>query len=109
MWWREARASCGRLARVGRVAIALASAGLAGGCFQPLYGANTAAGSSSVRDALSAIEVQPVDVMAEAIAGPSDASLAVQMRNDLIFSFTGGGAPSAPAYRLKVRDGGIRD
>jgi LPS-assembly lipoprotein len=101
MWWREARTSFGRAARV---AIALASAGVAGGCFQPLYGEGTLPGSSNVRDALSSVEVQHI----EASAGSSDAKLAVQIRNDLMFNFTGGGAPNSAAYRLKVRVSGSR-
>ena|SRR5712691_4656505 len=101
MWRREARAAFGRAARV---AIALASAGLAGGCFQPLYGEGTLPGSSNVRAALSSVEVQQID----APVGSSDAKLAVQIRNDLMFNFTGGGAASAPAYRLKVSISGSR-
>src|SRR4051812_22118416 len=101
MGWREARTPVGRAARV---AIAIASAGLAGGCFQPLYGEGAVAGSSSVRDALSTVSVEQI----VAPAGTSDARIAVQLRNDLLFSFTGGGAAPPPTYRLKVTFSGSR-
>jgi LPS-assembly lipoprotein len=98
MGWRDAKAS------FGRVAIAFASAGLVGGCFQPLYGSGTFAGSTNVRDALSTVAVEQID----AAPGSYDVKAAVQIRNDLIFNFTGGGSPSPPAYRLKVRMVGTR-
>src|SRR6266700_4232090 len=58
MRWLKARASVGRAVRI---AVALASAGLAGGCFQPLYGEGTLPGSANVRDALSSVAVQQID------------------------------------------------
>jgi LPS-assembly lipoprotein len=101
MRWREARASVGRAARV---AIALASAGLAGGCFQPLYGDGALPGSPNARDALRSIEVEQIS----AAPGSNDPKVAVQMRNDLLFNFTGGGLPTPPAYRLRVVFSGNR-
>src|SRR2546423_305855 len=102
-WRGESRASGGGLALV---PVLLAIALLGAGCFQPLYGeASLTTGNSSVRDALSSVEVQPIDT----IAGSSETKLAVQIRNDLMFSFTGGGSPSSPAYRLKVNIGGGRN
>lgn len=101
MRWLEARASVGRAACI---AVALACAGLAGGCFQPLYGEGTLPGSANVKDALSSVDVQQID----AAPGSSETKLAVQLRNDLIFNFTGGGPPAPPAYRLKVTMIGAR-
>src|SRR5262245_64657574 len=80
MGWREGRAS---VKRFRHVAIVLFSAALLGGCFQPLYGPGEN-GRPAVRDALSAIEVQQID----AAANTSEAPLAVQIRNDLLFNFT---------------------
>jgi LPS-assembly lipoprotein len=101
MRWLEARASVGRAVRI---AVALASAGLAGGCFQPLYGEGTLPGTANVKDALRSVEVQQID----AAPGSSETKLAVQLRNDLMFNFTGGGASGPSAYRLKVNFSGSR-
>jgi LPS-assembly lipoprotein len=89
---------------VGRLVVALASASLAGGCFQPLYGSGAVPGTSNIRDALSSVEVQRID----APAGSSETKLAVQIQNDLMFNFTGGTSPSPSAYRLKVKISGGR-
>ena len=43
-----------------------------------------------------------------AAAGSSDTKIAVQIRNDLLFNFTGGGLPGPPAYRLTVSISGGR-
>jgi LPS-assembly lipoprotein len=103
MGWREGRASVKRLLHVPMV---LFSAALLGGCFQPLYGTGpeTGTGRPGVRDALSAIEVQQID----AAANTSEAPLAVQIRNDLLFNFTGGGYSAPATHRLKVQINGNR-
>ena len=101
MGWREGRAS---VKRFRHVPIVLFSAALLGGCFQPLYGTSTETGRPGVRDALSAIEVQQID----AAANTSEAPLAVQIRNDLLFNFTGGGYSAPPTHRLKVNISGNR-
>jgi LPS-assembly lipoprotein len=75
-----------------------------GGCFQPLYGTSTETGRPAVRDALSSIEVQQI----EAAANTSEAPLAVQIRNDLLFNFTGGGYSAPPTHKLKVQIYGNR-
>ena len=100
MGWREGRASVRRWLHV---PIMLFSAALLGGCFQPLYGTSTETGRG-VRDSLSAVEVEQIP----AAANTSEAPLAVQIRNDLLFNFTGGGYPSPPTHRLKVVINGNR-
>jgi len=101
MGWREGRASVKRLLRV---PIVLFSAAWLGGCFQPLYGTSTETGRPGVRDALSAVDVEQIP----AAANTSEAPLAVQIRNDLLFNFTGGGYPTPPTHRLKVVINGNR-
>src|SRR4051794_33714839 len=101
MGWRKARASFGQVVRL---AVTLAGAGLAGGCFQPLYGEGALPGSTTVRAGMGSVDAQQT----EASAGSSDTKLAVQTRNALIFNFPGGGFPSPPIYRLKIRIGGGR-
>ena len=76
----------------------LAAATILGGCFQPLYGERTASGGSGLREALSAVEVSPI----AAVPNSSTARLAVQIRNDLMFNFTGGGYAPPASHRLKV-------
>jgi len=51
------------------------------------------------RGSLAAVDIQPVEVP----TGGTDTRMAVQIRNDLIFNFTGGGAPYPPTHRLKIR------
>lgn len=76
----------------------LVAAAMLGGCFQPLYGERTASGGSGLREALSAVEVSPI----AAVPNSPTARLAVQIRNDLMFNFTGGGHPPPASYRLRV-------
>jgi len=101
MGWREGRASINRFVRL---PVVLVSAALLGGCFQPLYGTGTDAGRPGVRDALASVDVQQID----AAANTSEARLAVQIRNDLLFNFTGGGSSARPTHRLKVQVAGNR-
>ena len=101
MGWGEGRASGGLVVRL---AIAIATAALAAGCFQPLYGERSLTGSPALRESLSAVDVQPVDVP----AGGGDTRMAVQIRNDLIFNFTGGSGTQSPTHRLKIRITGGR-
>jgi LPS-assembly lipoprotein len=100
MGWGEGRSSVNRFRHV---PIVLLSAAL-GGCFQPLYGTSTETGRPAVRDALSAIDVQQIP----AAANTSEAPLAVQIRNDLLFNFTGGGYPAPSTHKLKVEIFGNR-
>jgi len=102
MGWRVGRTSVKRLFRL---PIVLVSAALLGGCFQPLYGTGPESGGrAGVRDALASIAVQQID----AAANSSEARLAVQIRNDLMFNFTGGGDPSRPTHQLKIQVAGNR-
>jgi LPS-assembly lipoprotein len=59
---------------------ALAIAALAGGCFQPLYGEESPTGGPVLRDQL----------------------LAVEIRNAMLFDFSGGGSAALPTHRLKI-------
>jgi LPS-assembly lipoprotein len=81
-----------------RAALLLAQAGLLAGCFQPLYGSASLNGRPAVREALSGVDVSEIP----AAANSAEARLAVQVRNELIYSFTGGGHASSPTHRLKV-------
>jgi LPS-assembly lipoprotein len=93
MWWLKRRTAGLRL---GRLAVALATASLAGGCFQPLYATHPAAATASIRDRLAAVDIAPVT----APRGTPSARLAVELRNDLQFEFNGGAGANAPLYRL---------
>ncbi len=75
-----------------RIAMAAAVALLGGACIQPLYGQRGATGGvSPVAASLAAIEIEPATNRVDQ-----------QLRNSLIFAFTGGGAAPAPMYRLKI-------
>ena len=93
MWWPE-------FPRMARALAVLALAGLTAGCFQPLYGSQSPiGGKSGVTDKFDTIEVAPIDVP----NGTRLARLGVNVRNELIYQFTGGGAQAATNYRLVVR------
>jgi LPS-assembly lipoprotein len=93
MWWR--REVVGRYLRA---AATLAVAALAGGCFQPLYGERSPTGGLILRDQLSAVDILQID----APKGTDEARLAVEIRNALLYDFTGGGYAAPPTHRLKV-------
>jgi LPS-assembly lipoprotein len=85
--------------KVIRAAAALAIAALTGGCFQPLYGErSTVDGAPVLRDQLSSVDVLQI----EAPKGTDEARLAVEIRNSLLFDFTGGGASASPTHQLKI-------
>jgi len=93
-WWHEAR---NRLTRW--VAVA-ALAGLTAGCFQPLYGDRPVVGGGpALQDKLAAVDVAQI----VAPNGTRLARIAVNVRNDLIYNLTGGGAGASPTYRLDIR------
>jgi len=81
-----------------RIAAALLIAALAGGCFQPLYGDRSVAGGPVLRDQLSGIDI----IQIEAPKGSDEARLAVDIRDALLFDFTGGGYAAPPTHRLRV-------
>jgi LPS-assembly lipoprotein len=96
MSWREHRTSWLQL---GKVACALAAAGLAGGCFEPLYGARPAMpGADTVGDKLAEVDIPIIS----APRGNPIARIAVELRNDLQFNLNGGAGANAPVYRLVV-------
>jgi LPS-assembly lipoprotein len=94
MWWHENRAVLSRFALV--LAIAAATAGCS---FQPMYGQLSPTGGPSVSEILSGIDVAQID----APKGTSEARLAVELRNELLYGFSGGTASSAPTHKLTIR------
>jgi LPS-assembly lipoprotein len=120
MWWHDKHASLSLPSRQGQVsgriavrvpsseplgrrsvlraAAAMGIAALAGGCFQPLYGEQSPMGGPVLRDQLSAVDI----VQIEAPKGSDEARLAVEIRNALLFDFSGGGSPAPPTHRLKI-------
>lgn len=79
------------------LAVALLGA-LTAGCFQPMYAERTLTGEPALREKLSAVDVSDITT-----ALANDARLAVELRNGLIFRFTGGGSPAPPTHKLVVR------
>lgn len=98
MWWSKHLAAIGRFTRLG---VVLAVAGLVAGCFEPLYGERSFAGTggASVRDKLSAVDILPID----APNGKPEARIGVEVRNALIFDTTGGSGQSASTHKLKIK------
>ena len=120
MWWHDRQTGLSRLSLRGqaseravarrpspaplgkrsvlRAAAALAIAALAGGCFQPLYGEQSPMGGPVLRDQLSAVDIMQI----EAPKGSDEARIAVEIRNALMFDFSGGGSAAPPTHRLKI-------
>jgi len=107
MWWPD-RSHFRALAgggmgpnRLASVAAVLALGACLGGCFQPLYadGSLAPSGGANLRAALAAVDVKQI----EANKGSDEARLAVELRNSLIFSLTGGGEGARPTHSLVVR------
>ena len=95
MWWSDGRDGAGVAVRM--IAI-LALAGSLAGCFQPLYGDRAPDGNPSLRDALSSVDIQQT----QAPKATAEERLAVEIRNALIFDFTGGHGIASPTHRLKI-------
>jgi LPS-assembly lipoprotein len=95
MWWLEQRSAGNRFARLAAI---LGVAACTGGCFQPLYADRSVDGGASLRNALAAIDVKQI----VALKGSDEARLAVEIRNALLYDFTGGGAGARPAYSLSI-------
>jgi len=72
--------------------------GLTAGCFQPLYGEHSLAGSP-IGPALAGVDVAQIP----APAGSSEARVAVEARNQLLFDIKGGAEPPPPTHRLAIR------
>lgn len=81
-----------------RFAVAMSGAALAAGCFQPLYGERTLDGGPSIKSALSQVEIDQIP----APNGTSEARIAMELRNTLLFGLTGG-TPLPPTHRLAIR------
>src|SRR5215218_179095 len=96
MWSPEI---CAVWARWGRLAPAFAVAALVAGCFQPMYGQLSPTGGPGIRDVLSGVRVTTI----EAPKGTTEERLAVELRNELLFGFTGGAGSSSPTHELTVR------
>jgi len=94
MWSRDMT-----VRRLLRLTAAIAIAGLAAGCFEPLYGEKTVGGGSAVRDALASVDV----VQITAPKGSALSRIAVETRNQLVFELTGGGGAAPPTHRLTIQ------
>ncbi len=94
MWWSDRHDGVG----VARMIAVLALTGSLAGCFQPLYGDRGPDGNPSLRDALSSVDIQQI----AAPKATDEERLAVEIRNALIFDFTGGSTAPAPSHRLKI-------
>jgi LPS-assembly lipoprotein len=66
---------------------------------EPVYGDRSVTGGPGVNEAMRAVEVAQIP----ARPNSPEAPLAVQLRNELLFSFTGGGAPYRPTHRLTIQ------
>lgn len=88
------------MARLARMFVALALAGLTAACFQPLYGEHpTPVGTAGLAGQLSAVDVAPID----APAGSRLSRVTVGVRNELIYDLTGGSGGVSPTHRLDVK------
>jgi LPS-assembly lipoprotein len=96
MWWHERLPT---LRRCYQLAVVFAIAGLTAGCFQPLYAEKTLTGESSVKNALSGVDVSQIS----APNGTPLSRIAVSVRNDLLFGTTGGDATPPPTHRLNIK------
>jgi LPS-assembly lipoprotein len=99
MSWAEAAGSIGGGARRWRairsVSFALFAGASLAACgadagFRPMYGTSSL-GGSNVNEKLAKIEIAPIP-----------GRVGQRIRNELIFTTTGGGAPLPPEYRLEV-------
>ena len=81
-----------------RPTLVLLLAGLLGACFQPLYADRPLTGAPNLRGALSAVDVEQIDVP----RGTPKSQIAVELRNSLLFDLTGGAGSLAPTHRLRI-------
>ncbi|MFC5069629.1 hypothetical protein [Flaviflagellibacter deserti] len=83
----------------GRPVLAVLLALGLGGCFQPMYAAQspaTAVAGGTVSSAMASVDILPVQTYGDERVGQ-------RLRNDLVFAMTGGGSPlTPPVYRLDV-------
>ena len=83
MWWRSSALFAALLA--GLAALALAGCG-----FQPLYGGTTA-GGQRLSEVMAGVEIAPIP-----------GRVGQKLRNELIFTNTGGGLAAPSRYRLEI-------
>src|SRR5260370_11927457 len=96
MWWLEQdrirRFAC-------RLACIACLGGLTAGCFQPLYGEHSLTPNSpAIGPALAGVDVNQIP----APSGSSEARVALEVRNQLLFDFTGGAPPPPPPPPLPL-------
>jgi LPS-assembly lipoprotein len=80
-----------------RLLVIAALGALTAGCFQPMYAERSASGQPALREKLSAVDVTDIKTVS-----PRDARLGVEVRNGLLFNFTGGSGSAPANYRLVV-------
>lgn len=90
--------SWGKAGIVGRLFAVALLGGLTAGCFQPMYAERSVTGEPALREKLSAVDVSEIKT-----TYAQDARLGVELRNGLLFNFTGGSGSQAPTHRLIVR------
>ena len=83
MWWRSH-------ALIAAVCAGLAAFALSGCGFQPLYGGSTV-GGEKLKHVMAAVDVEPIP-----------GRVGQKLRNELIFTTTGGGNPVPTRYRLEI-------
>ena len=83
MWWRSS-------ALIAALFAGLAALALAGCGFQPLYGGTTA-GGAKLAEVMAAVEIAPIP-----------GRVGQKLRNELIFTNTGGGYAAPTRYKLDI-------
>jgi LPS-assembly lipoprotein len=84
------------LPRGANIFFAVALAGLVGGCFRPLYGDFSASGTGVV-DKMRSIEVVPIKTGSGRVP-----RIGGEVRTELMYQLTGGGATNSTEYRLII-------
>jgi LPS-assembly lipoprotein len=84
--------------RLARLLPAFAIATLCAGCFQPLYGDHAAAGKEPIVQALRAVDVLEIKTP----RGTRIDRVGFEIRNNLLYSLTGGHGAISPNYRLSI-------
>ena len=84
---------------VARLLLVTGLAGLTAGCFQPMYGDHNVVATAGLSDKLGTVDVAKIGTP----NGTRLSRVGVELRNQLIFNLTGGGAAQTPAYVLDVK------
>ena len=87
-----------RSPRLTRLLAVLALASLTAGCFQPLYGDRSVVPTAGLDGRLNGVQVPEIITP----NGTPLARIGVNVRNELIYNFTGGGSATAPTHKLVV-------